>query len=145
MKKILLLNGPNLNMLGKREPQIYGSQTLADIENHLKKLAATQGVELESFQANGEEPVINRIHQAFQHTDFIIINPGAFTHTSVAIRDALLSVSIPFVEVHLSNVHSREPFRHHSYLSDIAKGVICGLGAKGYEYALDFAISHLKA
>ncbi|HDL5698243.1 TPA: type II 3-dehydroquinate dehydratase [Mannheimia haemolytica] len=145
MKKILLLNGPNLNMLGKREPQIYGSQTLADIENYLKKLAAAQDVELESFQANGEEPIINRIHQAFQHTDFIIINPGAFTHTSVAIRDALLSVSIPFVEVHLSNVHSREPFRHHSYLSDIAKGVICGLGAKGYEYALDFAISHLKS
>lgn len=144
MKKILLLNGPNLNMLGKREPEIYGSQTLADIENHLKTLAVSQGVELDCFQANGEELIINRIHQAFQNTDFIIINPGAFTHTSVAIRDALLSVSIPFIEVHLSNVHSREPFRHHSYLSDIAKGVICGLGIKGYEYALDFAISQLN-
>ncbi|TLU74816.1 type II 3-dehydroquinate dehydratase [Mannheimia varigena] len=144
MKKILLLNGPNLNMLGKREPEIYGSQTLADIENCLKTLALEQSVELDAFQANGEEPIVNRIHQAFQNTDFIIINPGAFTHTSVAIRDALLSVSIPFIEVHLSNVHSREPFRHHSYLSDIAKGVICGLGVKGYEYALDFAISQLK-
>lgn len=144
MKKILLLNGPNLNMLGKREPEIYGSQTLADIENRLKALALEQGAELDAFQANGEEPIINRIHQAFQNTDFIIINPGAFTHTSVAIRDALLSVSIPFIEVHLSNVHSREPFRHHSYLSDVAKGVICGLGSKGYEYALDFAISHLN-
>lgn len=131
-------------MLGKREPEIYGSQTLADIENHLKTLAVSQGVELDCFQANGEELIINRIHQAFQNTDFIIINPGAFTHTSVAIRDALLSVSIPFIEVHLSNVHSREPFRHHSYLSDIAKGVICGLGIKGYEYALDFAISQLN-
>ncbi|QLB41633.1 MULTISPECIES: type II 3-dehydroquinate dehydratase [Mannheimia] len=144
MKKILLLNGPNLNMLGKREPEIYGSQTLADIENHLKTLAVSQGVELDCFQANGEELIINRIHQAFQNTDFIIINPGAFTHTSVAIRDALLSVSIAFIEVHLSNVHSREPFRHHSYFSDVAKGVICGLGIKGYEYALDFAISQLN-
>lgn len=144
MKKILLLNGPNLNMLGKREPEIYGSQTLADIEKHLQQLANKQGVELEYFQANGEELIINRIHQAFQNTDFIIINPAAFTHTSVAIRDALLAVSIPFVEVHLSNVHSREPFRHHSYFSDVAKGVICGLGVKGYEYALDFAISQIK-
>ncbi|AFU19706.1 MULTISPECIES: type II 3-dehydroquinate dehydratase [Actinobacillus] len=144
MKKILLLNGPNLNMLGKREPHIYGSQTLADIEQHLQQSAQAQGYELDYFQANGEEPLINRIHQAFQNTDFIIINPGAFTHTSVAIRDALLAVSIPFVEVHLSNVHAREPFRHHSYLSDVAKGVICGLGAKGYDYALDFAISELQ-
>ncbi|QLB19869.1 type II 3-dehydroquinate dehydratase [Mannheimia granulomatis] len=144
MKKILLLNGPNLNMLGKREPEIYGSQTLADIEKHLKQLATKQNIELDCFQANGEEPLINRIHQAFQNTDFIIINPGAFTHTSIAIRDALLSVSIPFIEVHLSNIHARELFRHHSYLSDVAKSVICGLGAKGYEYALDFAISQLK-
>lgn len=144
MKKILLLNGPNLNMLGKREPHIYGSQTLADIEQHLRGEAQQRGYELDCFQANGEEPLINRIHQAFQNTDFIIINPGAFTHTSVALRDALLSVSIPFVEIHLSNVHAREPFRHHSYLSDVAKGVICGLGAKGYDYALDFAISQLE-
>ncbi|WP_018650733.1 type II 3-dehydroquinate dehydratase [Actinobacillus capsulatus] len=144
MKKILLLNGPNLNMLGKREPHIYGSQTLADIEQHLQQSAQAQGYKLDYFQANGEEPLINRIHQAFQNTDFIIINPGAFTHTSVAIRDALLAVSIPFVEIHLSNVHAREPFRHHSYLSDVAKGVICGLGAKGYDYALNFAISELN-
>ncbi|OOR98926.1 type II 3-dehydroquinate dehydratase [Haemophilus paracuniculus] len=145
MKKILLLNGPNLNMLGKREPQIYGSQTLADIEQHLQQLAAQRGVSLDYFQSNSEEALINRIHQAFQQVDFIIINPAAFTHTSVALRDALLAVAIPFVEVHLSNVHSREPFRHHSYLSDVAKGVICGLGAKGYEYALDFAIETLSA
>lgn len=144
MKKILLLNGPNLNMLGKREPQIYGSQTLADIEQHLQQRAREQSVSLEYFQANGEQPLIERIHQAFQVVDFIIINPAAFTHTSVALRDALLAVDIPFIEVHLSNVHSREPFRHHSYFSDIAKGVICGLGAKGYDYALDFAIHFLK-
>lgn len=145
MQHILLLNGPNLNMLGKREPQIYGAQTLSDIEARLTRLAHESGVTLETFQSNGEEALINRIHQAFQHIDFIIINPGAFTHTSVALRDALLAVAIPFVEVHLSNVHAREPFRHHSYLSDVAKGVICGLGSKGYEYALDFAITTLHA
>lgn len=144
MKKILLLNGPNLNMLGKREPQIYGSQTLADIEQHLIQIAAQHSVQLDCFQSNSEEALINRIHQAFQQVDFILINPAAFTHTSVALRDALLSVAIPFVEIHLSNVHAREPFRHHSYLSDVAKGVICGLGAKGYEYALDFAIEQLN-
>lgn len=144
MKKLLLLNGPNLNMLGKREPQIYGSQTLADIERHLTQIAAENGVQLDCFQSNSEEALINRIHQAFQQVDFILINPAAFTHTSVALRDALLSVAIPFVEIHLSNVHAREPFRHHSYLSDVAKGVICGLGEKGYEYALDFALSQLK-
>ncbi|MDO4697598.1 MAG: type II 3-dehydroquinate dehydratase [Pasteurellaceae bacterium] len=140
---ILLLNGPNLNMLGKREPQIYGSQTLADIEQHLQQLAQSKGAELATFQSNSEAALIERIHQAFEKVDFIIINPAAFTHTSVALRDALLAVGIPFVEVHLSNVHSREPFRHHSYLSDVAKGVICGLGAKGYDYALDFALDFL--
>ncbi|QGM81439.1 type II 3-dehydroquinate dehydratase [Otariodibacter oris] len=143
MKKILLLNGPNLNMLGKREPQIYGSETLSNIEERLKKQAEQKNIELSCFQANGEELIINRIHQAFNQVDFIIINPAAFTHTSVALRDALLSVSIPFVEVHLSNVHAREPFRHHSYLSDIAQGVICGLGSSGYDYALDYAILFL--
>lgn len=145
MKKILLLNGPNLNMLGKREPEIYGSQTLADIEQHLQQCAAERGVALDYFQSNSEEALINRIHQAFQKVDFILINPAAFTHTSVALRDALLSVAIPFVEIHLSNVHARESFRHHSYLSDIAKGVICGLGAQGYEYALDFALKQLES
>ena len=139
--KLLVINGPNLNMLGKREPQIYGSQTLSDIELHLQQLAEKRSAQLEYFQSNSEEALINRIHQAFQNVDFILIKPAAFTHTSVALRDALLAVAIPFVEIHLSNVHSREPFRHHSYLSDIAKGVICGLGAKGYEYALDFALS----
>lgn len=142
--KLLLLNGPNLNMLGKREPQIYGAQTLADIEQQLQRLAAAQGAQLDCFQSNSEEALINRIHQAFLQVDFILINPAAFTHTSVALRDALLSVAIPFVEIHLSNVHSREPFRHHSYLSDVAKGVICGLGAKGYEYALDYAVDYLR-
>lgn len=144
MKKILLLNGPNLNMLGKREPHLYGSQTLADIEQHLQQVAALRQVSLDYFQTNSEQALIERIHQAFQQVDFIIINPAAFTHTSVALRDALLAVAIPFVEVHLSNVHAREPFRHHSYLSDIAKGVICGLGAKGYDYALDYAVRWLE-
>lgn len=145
MKKILLLNGPNLNMLGKREPHLYGAKTLADIEQHLQRLALAREVSLDFFQSNSEEALLNRIHQSFQQIDFIIINPAAFTHTSVALRDGLLAVSIPFIEVHLSNVHAREPFRHHSYLSDIAKGVICGLGARGYEYALDFAISFLHS
>lgn len=137
--QILLLNGPNLNMLGVREPTKYGSQSLVDIINILKNKALDLSIEIDDFQSNAEHELINKIHSAYQKVDFIIINPGAFTHTSVAIRDALLSVSIPFIEVHLSNVHSREPFRHHSYLSDVAKGVICGLGAKGYEYALDYA------
>lgn len=131
-------------MLGKREPHLYGAQTLADIEQHLQQIASSNGVELACFQANGEQPLIERIHQAFQTVDFIIINPAGFTHTSVAVRDALLAVAIPFVEVHLSNIHSREPFRHHSYFSDVAKGVICGLGAKGYDYALDYAIQFVQ-
>lgn len=141
MKKILLLNGPNLNMLGKREPEIYGSQTLSDIEQNLQQLAQQKDAELDYFQSNSEEMLINRIHQAFQNIDFIIFNPAAFTHTSVALRDAILAVDIPFVEVHISNIHSREAFRHHSYFSDIARAVICGCGVKGYEYALDFAIN----
>lgn len=144
MFTILLLNGPNLNMLGKREPTVYGSQTLDDIEQHLKQQAQELGVNLTCFQSNSEEALIDRIHQAYNNVDFILINPAAFTHTSAALRDALLSVAIPFVEIHLSNVHAREAFRHHSYLSDIAKGVICGFGAKGYEYALDFAVNQLN-
>lgn len=141
--KILLLNGPNLNMLGKREPTHYGHLSLADIEANMQRLAAEKQLGLFCFQSNSEEKLLERIHQSFNEIDFIIINPAAFTHTSVALRDALLSVSIPFVEVHLSNIHKREPFRHHSYLSDIAEGIICGLGAKGYEYALDFASQYL--
>ena len=133
---VLLLNGPNLNMLGKREPAIYGSKTLQNIVDELAVKAQDLGLSLSHVQSNAEHVLIDSIHDAMGKQDFIIINPGAFTHTSVAIRDALLSVAIPFIEVHLSNVHAREPFRQHSYLSDVAQGVICGLGASGYEFAL---------
>ena len=143
--RILLLNGPNLNLLGKREPGIYGSKTLDEIVADLTLNASELGVILEHLQSNAEHELISRIHQAMGQVDFIIINPAAFTHTSVAIRDALLGVAIPFIEVHLSNVHAREPFRHHSYLSDVAKGVICGLGADGYQFALTAAVRHLRA
>lgn len=136
---ILVLNGPNLNMLGKREPEIYGSQTLDEIVNSLSIKAIEKEIQLSHLQSNAEHLIIEAIHDAHQKIDFIIINPAAFTHTSVAIRDALLSVGIPFIEVHLSNVHAREKFRHHSYLSDIATGVICGLGINGYDYALQSA------
>ena len=145
MASILLLHGPNLNLLGTREPGVYGSQTLDDINRHLQQQAAAAGHQLECFQSNAEHLLIERIHAARNdETAFILINPAAFTHTSVAIRDALLAVSIPFIEVHLSNVYKREPFRHHSYFSDIAVGVICGLGASGYRLALDAAIEHVK-
>lgn len=123
-------------MLGKREPSIYGSRTLDNIVEKLTSVASAQGINLQHLQSNAEHELINAIHDAHTKVDFILINPGAFTHTSVAIRDALLSVSIPFIEIHLSNVHAREQFRHHSYLSDIANGVICGLGEQGYEFAL---------
>lgn len=142
--KVLVLNGPNLNMLGKREPEIYGAQTLNEIISQLTQLAQTKEIELSHVQSNAEHELINTIHQAFQKIDFIIINPAAFTHTSVALRDALLAVNIPFIEVHLSNVHAREKFRQHSYLSDVANGVICGLGAKGYSYALESAKEYLE-
>ena len=141
--RILLLNGPNLNMLGAREPKHYGSISLTSIEEKIQTLATQHNVKVECFQTNSEEKLINKIHESFQQVDFILINPAAYTHTSVALRDALLSVSIPFVEIHLSNVHKREPFRHHSYFSDVAEGVICGLGAKGYEFAFLFAIDYL--
>lgn len=140
---VLVLNGPNLNMLGKREPDIYGNQSLSEIMSDLSLLAKTKKIELTHFQSNAEFQLIDAIHQAFQQVDFIIINPAAFTHTSVALRDALLSVAIPFIEVHISNVHAREPFRHHSYLSDIATGIICGLGVQGYEHAISSAHSYL--
>ena len=141
--RILLLNGPNLNMLGAREPKHYGRISLASIEEKMQTLATQYNVKVECFQANSEEKLINKIHESFQQVDFILINPAAYTHTSVALRDALLAVSIPFVEIHLSNVHKREPFRHYSYFSDVAEGVICGLGAKGYEFAFLFAIDYL--
>lgn len=145
MASILVLNGPNLNLLGTREPEIYGRQTLSDISEHLAVSAASQGHQLECFQSNAEHALIDRIHAARDEgVDFIIINPAAFTHTSVALRDALLGVQIPFIEVHLSNVHAREAFRHHSYLSDVAEGVICGLGAQGYDFALTAALHHIK-
>lgn len=139
---ILVINGPNLNLLGLREPEIYGSTTLADIANHLNNMAQTNHIQLEHFQSNHEGAIVDRIHQAREQTDWIIINAGAYTHTSVAIRDALAGVAIPFVEVHISNVHTREPFRHHSYLSDKAVGVIVGLGTFGYEAALKFIMQH---
>lgn len=142
---ILVLNGPNLNLLGLREPAHYGSQTLAQIIDSLKEQANSQDVELTHLQSNREYELIEAIHAAYQKVDFIIINPAAFTHTSVALRDALLGVAIPFIEVHLSNVHARESFRHHSYLSDKAEGVICGLGAQGYQFALTAAINALKS
>ena len=141
--RILLLNGPNLNVLGAREPKHYGSISLTSIEEKIQTLATQHNVKVECFQANSEEKLINKIHESFQQVDFILINPAAYTHTSVALRDALLAVSIPFVEIHLSNVHKREAFRHHSYFSDVAEGVICGLGAKGYEFAFLFAIDYL--
>jgi len=137
MATITVLNGPNLNLLGIREPGIYGNQTLADIKHALEQKTAELGHRLDFHQSNAEHEIVELIHAAYQaRVDFIIINPAAFTHTSVAIRDALLATKIPFIEVHLSNVHAREPFRKHSYFSDIAIGVICGLGATGYELAL---------
>ena len=140
MATISVLNGPNLNLLGVREPTLYGNKTLQTIQNSLETLALALGHKLAFHQHNAEHQLVELIHQAFyDKVDFIIINPAAFTHTSVAIRDALLATKIPFIEVHLSNVHAREPFRKHSYFSDIAQGVICGLGAKGYELALQAA------
>jgi len=136
---VLLLNGPNLNMLGKREPEIYGSSSLNEIVEDLTERAVQLDIKLTHLQSNAEHELINKIHQSFENIDFVIINPAAFTHTSVALRDALLSVNIPFIEVHLSNVHAREEFRKHSYFSDKALGVICGLGAIGYGYALTSA------
>ena len=144
MSAILLLNGPNLNLLGTREPETYGRLTLAELERDTTAVAARLGCTLSCFQSNAEHALIDRIHAARDAgVGFIVINPGAYTHTSVALRDALLGVAIPFIEVHLSNVHARESFRHHSYLSDIARGVITGLGAQGYEFAIIAAARHL--
>ena len=144
MAHLLLLNGPNLNLLGTREPGLYGSITLDQITARLAQLAAETGHHLSSFQSNSESELINQIHEApGTHVAFIIFNPAALTHSSVALRDALLGVKIPFIEVHLSNVHAREAFRHHSYFSDIAVGTITGLGAVGYELALRAATHHL--
>ena len=143
---VLVLHGPNLNLLGTREPAVYGSATLADIDRELTQIATEAGSSLQSLQSNHEGVLIDRVHAArTDGTDFIVINPGAFTHTSVALRDAIAGVAIPFVEVHLSNVHRREPFRHHSYFSDLAEGVIVGLGAQGYSLALRFVLARAPA
>ncbi|OKY27296.1 MULTISPECIES: type II 3-dehydroquinate dehydratase [Thalassotalea] len=142
--QVLLLNGPNLNMLGKREPEIYGSLSLAQLIDEITISAEKFNIEFSHVQSNAEHELINAIHQAHNKIDFILINPAAFTHTSVAIRDALAAVDIPFIEVHLSNVHAREPFRHHSYFSDKAIGVICGLGPQGYQFALSAAHQYLQ-
>jgi len=143
--RILVVHGPNLNLLGTREPEHYGRITLADINLTLARLADSVGVELEAFQSNHEGALIERIHAARdQGVRAIIINPAAYTHTSVALRDALAAVAIPFVEVHLSNVHAREPFRQHSYFSDLAVGVICGLGHEGYRLALEYLLNKIN-
>jgi 3-dehydroquinate dehydratase II len=145
MPKILVLHGPNLNLLGTREPGHYGTSTLAEIDSRLQARAAALGVQCVSFQSNSEAELIARIHETpSQQIGFIVINPAAFTHTSVALRDALAAVSIPFIEVHLSNVHAREAFRQHSYFSDLAVGVISGLGPQGYEFALEAAAQRLR-
>ena len=142
-RKVLVLHGPNLNLLGTREPQIYGGETLDEISGRLAAQAAAAGIKLASFQSNSESELIDRVHGARDaEVDFIVINPAAFTHTSVALRDALAAVRIPFIEVHLSNVHAREPFRRGSYFSDLAVGTICGLASRGYEYALAYAIAY---
>lgn len=142
-KKILVVHGPNLNLLGLREPEHYGRLTLAEIDARLLRRAEAAGVRLETFQSNAEGELIERIHRAREEgVSFILINPAGFTHTSVALRDALTAVAIPFIEIHLSNVHAREPFRRHSYFSDRAVGVISGLGALGYEAALEYALQN---
>ena len=146
MRHILLLHGPNLNLLGTREPSQYGHQKLADIDQAASQTAAGKGFKLTILQSNAEHDLIERVHAAAtDDTEFIVINPAGFTHTSVALRDALAGVAIPFIEVHLSNVHARESFRRHSYFSDLALGVIAGFGAMSYEFALDAAIAHLES
>jgi 3-dehydroquinate dehydratase-2 len=144
-KQLLLLNGPNLNLLGTREPGIYGATTLPEIEGRLQERAASAGAKLATYQSNSEAELVERVQAAGRDgTDFILINPAAFTHTSVALRDALAAVAVPFIEIHLSNVFARESFRRQSYFSDIAVGVISGLGPAGYELALDYALRHSK-
>lgn len=143
--RILVLHGPNLNLLGRREPEIYGHTTLADIHAAMESRGRAAGVQIESYQSNSEGELIDRVQAASaEGIEFIILNPGGYTHTSVALRDALAAVEIPFVEVHLSNIHARESFRKHSYFSDLAVGVICGLGAQGYELALEAALLRIR-
>ena len=144
MATILVLNGPNLNLLGTREPEIYGDKNLQQIEKELSTIAKKHNCNLESFQSNSESDLVDKIQERSQSIDYMIINPGAFTHTSIALRDVLLAVEIPFIEVHISNIFSREEFRKNSYFSDIAQGTICGLGFKGYELALLSALDQLS-
>ena len=145
MLKLLVMHGPNLNLLGTREPAVYGTTTLAEINQRLQSLAATAGMALEAFQSNSEGALVDRVQAAkAEGVAMIVINPGAYTHTSIALRDAFAAVAIPFIEIHLSNVHAREAFRQQSYLSDVAVGVIIGLGADGYEFAVEAAIRRLK-
>ena len=143
MAKLLVLHGPNLNLLGTREPEVYGTDTLEDINSRLQAQVEASGHEFEAFQSNAEHELIDKIHEAKGSVSFIVINPGAYTHTSIALRDAFLGVSIPFIEIHLSNVHSREDFRQQSFLSDIALGVITGLGAHGYQMAVESALKKI--
>ena len=143
-RSVLILHGPNLNLLGSREPEIYGHETLSDIDRRLNTSARVAGIGLQTFQSNHEGELVDRIHQArTEGVGVIIFNPAAFTHTSIALRDALSATNIPFIEVHLSNVHAREPFRHQSYFSDVALGMICGLGSRGYDLALSYALGRL--
>lgn len=145
MSRILVLNGPNLNLLGTREPDVYGRATLADVDAGLARLATELGHSLSTFQSNAEHALVDRVQQArTEQVDFILINPGALTHTSIALRDALLGVGIPFIEVHISNVFAREPFRHRSFLTDVAVGIVSGLGVQGYELALRAADQQLR-
>ena len=143
MANLLLINGPNLNLLGSREREVYGNTGLPEIENRLQSLASDAGHTLEAYQSNAEHEIVDRIQKAAGNTDFILLNPGAFTHSSISMRDALLAVQIPFIEIHLSNIFAREDFRHNSYFSDIAAGCIFGLGVTGYELGLDAAIRQL--
>ena len=138
--KILVIHGPNLNLLGTREPEVYGSVTMDEIDQGLKTKASSNDIDLETFQSNAEHEIVSKLQDSMNNVNYIIINPGALTHTSIAIRDALLGIGIPFYEVHISNIFSREEFRHKSYFSDIASGVICGLGTQGYELALNHII-----
>ncbi len=143
MKRVLVLHGPNLNLLGTREPSVYGRETLAEIDRRLVAAGRKAGAQIACFQHNVEGELISRVHRAREEgVGFIVINPAGYTHTSVALRDALAGVAIPFIEVHLSNVHAREAFRHRSYFSDLAVGVVCGLGSRGYDFALEYALAH---
>ncbi len=142
MATVLLLNGPNLNTLGQREPHLYGHTTLAQIEERVRRLVEGAGHALHSYQANSEGALVDWLHQE-RAADFLLVNAGAYTHTTVALRDAIKFTGLPFIEIHISNVHAREPFRHHSYLSDIATGIVVGLGPMGYELATQYALAHL--